>query len=124
LHNDGSPASLYFYTPVRNGGMVFTRNFPGPDAEGQRYSVKSFLLDDLGSMLNAHRMRVEDFRNKGLMPEIGATQQARLAATTAFYDSEYGRNNMPGLWSPAIRRFAAAVVLLIVVMIWVVIAAR
>ena len=119
LHPDGTPASLYFYTPIRNGGMVFTRNFQGPEAEGERLSVRNVEHIDFRFILNDHLARVRSFRDRGLIPRAGATQAERLAATAAFYDSEYGRTGLPSLWSPPIRMFALALALLVAATIWI-----
>jgi hypothetical protein len=118
LYPDGSPASLYFYTPMRGGGMVFTRNFAGRELEAERTSVRNVQNADAAAIFNDHRARVDQFRFRGLTPAAGATQAARLDATTAFYESEYGRQSLPPPWSPPVQRFMIALVFLLVVAVW------
>ncbi len=48
-------------------------------------------------------------KQRGLAPVVGTTQQARLDATRAFYDSDYARALRPSLRTPALRRFAIRV---------------
>ncbi|HET7009891.1 MAG TPA: hypothetical protein VFI11_03880 [Anaerolineales bacterium] len=112
LHPDSSPASFYCYTPLRDGGMVFTRDFEqGMEAEGPRISVRNVVSANLSEVVQDHVSRVQSMQQRGLLPVVGASQQSRLDATRAFYESDYARALRPGLRTPAIRRFVVLLVL-------------
>lgn len=118
LHPDGEPASLYFYTPFEGGGMVFTRNFRGREAEGERLSVRNVVTDDFRIILQDHLGRVQILKHKGSSPVVSADQRARIEATEAFYRSEYARGLGPSLWSPPIWQFLASLACLVAVILW------
>ncbi|HSB91180.1 MAG TPA: hypothetical protein VLD63_14280, partial [Anaerolineales bacterium] len=112
LHPDSSPASFYCYTPLAGGGMVFTRNFrQAAEMESERLSVKNLDSLILSDVVEDHARRVRSMQQRGLVPEVGATRQARLDATGAFYESEYARSLRPSLRSPALRRYAIRLVI-------------
>jgi hypothetical protein len=116
LRRDGSPASLYFYTPFRDGGMVFTRNYSGaPEMEGERISVKNMPTQDFQEILDSHEKRLRTFKESGLMPLAGSSPQARIEATRAFYLSEYARRHGQHLASPGILSFGGVLLLLLFV---------
>ena len=119
LHPDGEPASLYFYTPIRDGGMVFTRNFAGEEVHKDRYSVRNVETINFAAILDDHSARVQEFRDRGLRPAVGSTQAARIAATVAYYDSEYGRAWLGTIWRRPVRNFAIALAFLLAVAIWI-----
>lgn len=110
---------VYLFTPLTGGGVVFTRGrsrmheIDLPDT-----SVKNNLAGDLKGMLSSHSQRVEAFKKKGRTPLSVRDQEARIAATNLFYESNYmrqARRNLPRLL-PAIN-FALAIVLLIAVVL-------
>jgi hypothetical protein len=117
LHPSGEPASLYFYTPIRGGGMVFTRNFAGDQVQRERYSVRNVQTINFAAILSDHVERVQEFRMRGLQAALGSSQAARLAATAAYYDSEYGRASLRAIWKGPVLNFVAALVILLVVII-------
>jgi hypothetical protein len=110
----GAPASTYLYTPLRGGGMVFTRDYAGgSQVDDELFSVRSIPTEDLERLAGAHHERVEDMRRRGAVLEVRATQAGRQAATRAFYASSYFRKtNMPSLL-PALLTFSASVALLL-----------
>jgi hypothetical protein len=115
LYRDASPAALYFYTPFRDGGMVFTRNHArGPEAEDERVSVKNMPTQDFKVIFDSHAIRLRDFKAKGLVPLAAVSQEARIEATRAFYLSEYVRS----LAVRDIRWFVASLVLLVGGVCW------
>jgi hypothetical protein len=94
MRNNGSPASLYYYTPLHGGGMIFTRNFgDGPEFEGDGVSVQNVPSGDFAFVLDVHTRRLDTFRERGRMPRVAASQAARVEATHAFYAGEYARRN-------------------------------
>jgi hypothetical protein len=121
LHPDGEPASMYFYTPMRGGGMVFTRNFGGDQAEAERYSVRNVESINFKAILDDHLERIEKFRGRGLQPAVGSSQSARITATADYYDSEYGRKSLRSVWQKPVLNFMAALALLLVVIIFLVV---
>ncbi len=124
MEKDGSPLSLYFYTPLRGGGMVFTRNHQtAPEAEGERLSVKSIVSEDFQKILDGHVQRVRSFQDKGWMPAVGSTPEARIEATRAFYASPYARGRIQFLFTPSVMSFLLSLILLAAVFVYT-IAAR
>jgi hypothetical protein len=113
LHGDGKPASLYFYTPFKDGGMVFTRNHEfAPQMESERVSVRNVPRNDFNEILESHLSRLRIFKERGSRPLAGQSQQARIEATRAFYASEYARRQGHYLYSPSTMGFGVSLVLL------------
>jgi hypothetical protein len=114
LHGDGKPASLYFYTPFRDGGMVFTRNYAfAPQVESERVSVRNIPSTDFKEILDSHLSRLRTFKERELRPLAGQSQQARIEATQTFYASEYARRHGHYLLSPGTLGFGVSLVLLL-----------
>jgi len=105
LHPFGAPASVYLYTPLAGGGMVFTRDYAGgPQAESTRLSVHNVPTEDLEKLVGDHRARVDAQQERGAALDLRASQAGRLDATRAFYASRYFRHAampriIPGLVS-------------------------
>ncbi|MBN2085497.1 MAG: hypothetical protein JW748_09755 [Anaerolineales bacterium] len=113
------PASLYFFTPLTNGGMVFTRNHPyGREVETEPVSVKNVPSKDFQEIMDSHEKRLRVFLDRGWRPLIGSGQQARIDATRAFYQSKYARQ--PGLFliSPGVQGFILSFLSLLILAIW------
>jgi hypothetical protein len=109
----GAPASLYFYTPLMGGGMVFTRDYAaGGEVESAKVSVRDVSSEDIEVVHHAHQDRVAALRARGLMPEIRPSQAGRIAATHAFYASAYFRRRSLRLDLPAWFSFAGSMVLM------------
>jgi hypothetical protein len=116
LHRNGDPASLYFYTPLRGGGMVFTRNHSfAPEAESDGLSVRNVPTHDFKEALASHSERLLNLTEKGFLPIVGSSQQTRIEATRAFYVSAYARRPSQYLLSPVILSFFLWIVLALVV---------
>lgn len=125
LHKDGRPTSLYFCTPFRDGGMVFTRNYAfAPQEESERVSVRNVPVNDLKEILDSHLSRLRIFRERGLIPLAGQSQEARIEATKAFYASEYARRKGHYLFSPSTLGFGVSLLLLLYTVRRVAFAAR
>jgi hypothetical protein len=119
LHPDGSPSSLYFYTPLGNGDMVFTRNHPyGKEAEGDALSVKNIPSKDFREIMESHERRLRIFLDRGMRPLVGSGTQARIEATGLFYKSEYARRDGQYLASPSVLGFAFSIAILAMVLVW------
>jgi hypothetical protein len=107
LHPDASPVSQYCYTPFQQGGMVFTRDFAaGEEAEGERLSVKNLPEASPTELVSNHLQRVDIFCGRGMTSSVRDSHEARLAATNAFYSSEYIIESQRRVWWPRIRRMA------------------
>ncbi len=110
----GAPASVYLYTPLRGGGMVFTRDYAGgPQVEDEWLSVRNVPTEDLERLAGAHHDRVEDMRRRGRELEIRATQAGRLQATQYFYASSYCRKTSTRFLLPPLLSLCASVGLLL-----------
>jgi hypothetical protein len=119
LHPDGNPASVYFFTPLENGGMVFTRNHPyGREIESEQVSVKNTASKDFREIMESHEGRLRIFLDRGNRPLIGSGQQTRIEATAAFYASEYARRSGRFLVSPGVLGFFLSIVILLAVVVW------
>jgi hypothetical protein len=106
LRPNADPASVYFFSPFRSGGMVFTRNrLYGTEVEGERLSVKNVPSADLREVFDSHAGRLRVFLDRGFAPNVGSSQQARIDATSEFYASEFSRRYGKYLWSPSIMGF-------------------
>lgn len=106
LHPSGDPASVYLYTPFQGGGMVFTRNFAfGREAEGAAISVRNVPGGAPEEICATHTARVEEFKSRGWVPSPGFSQEGRIVATRAFYESSYARKGAPYLKSPDVLAF-------------------
>jgi hypothetical protein len=106
LHPSGEPASLYFYTPFEDGGMVFTRNFAyGREAERPPISVRNVPGGEPQQVLSAHEDRVRAFQSRGMRPSAPCSQQGRIDATRAFYASPYARKGAAYLRAPDVLAF-------------------
>jgi hypothetical protein len=117
LTRDGRALSVYFYTPLSDGGLVFTRAESSlPVMESRNTSVKNVAGKGLDKLLASHRLRLRTFRHQGLKPAVAPTQAARLAATRTYYASTYARRAGRNLLKlPVVRDFALTVLLLGVV---------
>lgn len=92
LQPSGAPASVYFYTPISGGGMVFTRDFEGGlEADCPGVSVRNVPGEEVEGVHGAHRARVADVQAQGFNMELRASPAGRIAATRAFYASPYYR---------------------------------
>ncbi|MGB7538378.1 MAG: hypothetical protein WBM17_07550 [Anaerolineales bacterium] len=119
LHPNGNPASLYFYTPFENGGMVFTRdNAYGREAESENLSVKNISSKDFREVMDSHEKRLRIFLDKGWKPLIGSGQQARIEATGIFYRSAYARRPGVYLAAPAVQFFFLLTAILLAAAAW------
>ena len=106
LHPDLSPASKYCYTPIEQGGMVFTRDFAaGDEAEGERISVKNVPEASPAELVSSHTQRLDMFHERGMTFSVRNSRQARLSATNDFYLSEYAKGAQRRVWWPRIRRW-------------------
>jgi len=114
LQSFGAPASVYFYTPLRGGGMVFTRDYAGgTQIEDEWLSVRNVPTEDLERLAGAHHARVEDMRRRGRELEVRATQAGRQQATHSFYASRYYRKASTPVLLPTLLSFCASVGLLL-----------
>ena len=114
LQTFGAPASVYLYTPLRGGGMVFTRDYAGgAQVDDERVSVRNIPTEDLERLAGAHHERVEDMCRRGAVLEVRATQAGRQEATRAFYASGYFRKTSTPYLLPALLSFCASVGLLV-----------
>jgi hypothetical protein len=112
LRKDGRPRGLYFYTPLRDAGMVFTRNRAlGGEAESERLSVKNVPTQNFKEILDSHQQRLRVLKERGLVPSVGLSQQARIEATRAFYASGYARRRLAR--SRKVLRFCGSLLLLL-----------
>jgi hypothetical protein len=115
----GAPSSVYLYTPLAGGGMVFTRDYAGgPQAEGDRLSVRNVPTEDLEKLVGDHRARVEAMRQRGAALDLRSSQAGRLDATRAFYASTYFRR----LATPQIIPGLAGFILSLILLLWAVLA--
>jgi hypothetical protein len=118
LRKNGDPASAYFFTPFRDGGMIFTRNQPfGTEVEGHRLSVKNVPDPDLRNVFNVHTRRVRHFFDGGAVPAVGSTQQSRIDVTRVFYHSTYSRQYGKYLQTPVVLGFFLSIALTFVMLI-------
>jgi hypothetical protein len=93
LPRAGTPASVYFYTPLKGGGLVFTRAYAfAPEMETENTSVKNIASGNLDMALNSHGQRVQSRKQKGLMPMVEHSQAQRLAATDFYYATDYSKS--------------------------------
>jgi hypothetical protein len=115
LHRDGSPAGVYFFTPFRDGGMVFTRKTGlAPEAEGPNLSVQNCASADFGEMYARHAERVRAFQATGAIPSVSSSPESRMEATRMFYSSDYSRHNWRYLIHPNILMFLFSLLILAV----------
>ncbi len=118
LHPDGSPASLYFFTPFENGGAVFTRDHPyGAEAESGILSVKNIPSKDFRKIMESHEARLRIFTERGMRPKIGSSQQARIEATGIFYKSAYARQSGHYFASPGVLGFFLCTAILVIILV-------
>jgi hypothetical protein len=116
----GAVASVYLYTPLAGGGMVFTRDYAsGPQAEGDRLSVRNVPTEELEKLVNAHRDRVRTMQARGAALGLRPSQAGRLEAARVFYSSAYFRRAMIPHLLPGLAGFLISLVLLF----WAVLAA-
>ena len=119
LHPDGSPANLYFHTPLRDGGMVFTSNSStGIWSAREGANIQHLPAADLTQVLAAHRERVQALQSAGAVPQVGHTPDARLQATRAFYRQHLRRNAVPLIVRQGALTFVLNLVLLGLVVAW------
>lgn len=114
ITRDGRPLSVYFYTPLSDDGLVFTRAAsPLPVMEARNTSVKNIATNSLEAMLANHRQRLRSFRHRGLKPLVASSQASRLAATRHYYASTYAkRAGRKLLRVPMVRDFLLTMLLL------------
>jgi hypothetical protein len=110
----GEPSSVYLYTPLAGGGMVFTRDYAGgPQAESDRLSVRNVPTEDLEKLVGDHRARVEVMRERGAVLDVRSSQAGRLDATRAFYASDYFRRAAIPQIIPGLAGFIVSLILLL-----------
>lgn len=104
----------YFYTPLSEGGLVFTRGYSSlPDVENSNTSVRSVLSNNLQEMWNSHRQRVEVFRQRGFTTSVSNSQESRLAATKSYYTTDYAKRTARSLLrGPTVQAFILMLVFL------------
>ena len=119
LGPDDNALGIYFYTPLKGKGIVFTRaGSRSPQMEKPRISVKNIPNGEITTMFASHSQRVEALRRQGIAPMLGFDQCGRIEATYQFYESTYfkrTRRNVANLMP--VFNFALAVVLLIAVLL-------
>ena len=96
LKGNGEPFIIYFYTPLLEGGLVYTRQrstFLG-ELESRNTSIKNIDSTNLGDLLASHRERLAAFKQKGFHPLLVDSQGGRIEATYAFYTSGYAKKIM------------------------------
>ena len=114
LQTFGAPASVYLYTPLRGGGMVFTRDFAGgAQVDDEQVSVRNVPTEDLERLAADHHERVEGMRRRGAVLDVRASQAGRQEATRTFYASSYFRKMSAPFLFPALLSFGASVGLLL-----------
>jgi hypothetical protein len=114
LHPFGAPASVYLHTPLAGGGMAFTRDFGGgAQAEGDRLSVRNVPTEDLELLVREHRARVQSMQERGVLIDLRPSQAGRLAATRAFYASDYFRRVAAARLIPTLAGFGLSIILLL-----------
>jgi hypothetical protein len=92
LTSTGKAAGVYFYTPLAEGGMVFTRSrSPLPEMENDNTSVKDVPGASVDKLWATHRRSLQALRERGQRPLSVDDQAARLAAAQAYYVSAYAR---------------------------------
>ena len=110
----GAPASVYLYTPLRGGGMVFTRDYAGgAQVDDEWLSVRNVPTEDRERLAAAHHDRVEDMLRRGRDLEVRATQAGRQQATHSFYASGYYRKTSTPFLLPGLLSFCASIGLLL-----------
>jgi hypothetical protein len=115
----GAPASVYLYTPLRRGGMVFTRDYAGgAQVEKEQVSVRNVPTEDVELLVRDHHARVEAMLERGAVLDLHSSQAGRLDATRAFYASEYFRRTAMTHIIPG----AASFVLSLALLLWAVLA--
>lgn len=114
LNQNKKAADVYFYTPLAEGGLVFTRApSPLPEMESENTSVKNLPTEKTERLLASHRQRVRLLEQKGLTPLPVNDQAARLAATRYYYTTAYGRQARRfSLRTRAVRDFLLSLALL------------
>jgi hypothetical protein len=115
----GAVASVYLYSPLAGGGMVFTRDYGGGlRAEDERLSVCSVPTTDLEELVSHHHGRVEAMQARGAVLALHPTQAGRLEATRAFYASNYFRRAA----LPHVLPGAAGLAVSLLLLLWAVVA--
>jgi hypothetical protein len=110
----GAPSSVYLYTPLAGGGMVFTRDCAGgPQAESDQLSIRNVPTENLVKLVGDHRARVEAMRERGSVLDLRPSQAGRLDATRAFYASEYFRRAAIPHLIPGLAGFIVSLILLL-----------
>lgn len=113
LTKRGVPSSIYLYTPLAGGGMVFTRDHTaGWQEESDRLSVRNVATENLEELIGQHRERVQAMQARGMSPDVRPTQAGRLQATRDFYASGYFRRVVTAQILPALVSFGLSLVLL------------
>ena len=109
------PVGIYFFTPLKSGGMVFTRNQEQqPEFESALESVKNVPGVPISAVYAAHlsRLRSRSVAEAALW-DVNP-QENRHTAARLFYATTYGRKQVRKyLTTRPVRNFALAVLLLI-----------
>jgi hypothetical protein len=107
------PVGIYFFTPLDDGGMVFTRNqAQQPEFESGRESVKNISGAPLTAVYAAHVARQRGRPLPGASLFDTGKSQVRHAAAMLFYHTTYGRQQARKyLTMRPVRNFAIALAL-------------
>ena len=109
----GVPRSVYLYTPLAGGDMVFTRDYAGGrQVEGERLSVRNVPTEDPEMLVRDHAARVKAMCERGALPQVRPSQAGRLEATRVFYASDYFRRAGMLQLLPSLLSFALSIALL------------
>ena len=107
------PVGMYFFTPLNDGGMIFTRNqAQAPEFESALESVKNLPGAPLSVVYSAHlaRLRARQLPDASLF-EVQKSP-ARHAAARLFYQTTYGRQQTQKyLGMRPVIRFGIAILL-------------
>lgn len=105
LQPSGAPASVYFYTPISGGGIVFTRDFEGGlEADWPGVSVRNVPGEEVEGVHGAHQARVAGVLAQGFTTDVRPSQARRVGATRAYYASRYYRRQ--SAWRDGLAGFS------------------
>lgn len=114
-----NPAEVYFYTPLKGYGLIFTRAYnAGVEVEWADTSVKNIPSRNLQEAYKSHQERLRLFKDKGLLPEAGSSQQTRLEATRMFYASKYSRLQSRRLILSQLVALVFSILVLVLALTW------
>jgi hypothetical protein len=80
--------------------------------------VKNIVTEDFRTLLEDHAQRVRRFQDRGWVPAVGSSPEARIEATRAFYASAYGRRPGRALLTQAIAGTAFSLTVLAAALVW------